>query len=298
MTDIFFNTSLTVNAYLNPCGAPNHGIGGQAMQLGQGILGMFSSKLPAGPLAMPAFHSLVNITAGMILQAQGQNAAPSFEPVQQWTAQMQGQDKASIDLGDGYTLDIDENNSQAIITNSETGETTRIWGDPHVDVDGKHVYDFWGTTTFTLENGTKITIDTEAAADNPNVYYAEKLTITKGDQAIVVDGVSQLTKGDLSVSMSNNGEMLDAVTRDGFVLHENATGSGWRSELTGEVATQADLNLTKPGQAYGPGSELPSFGELNQALSTFLFLGVVGTMIEAASANTVRALFNPFAGEA
>lgn len=309
MTDILFNTSLTVNAYLNPCGAPNRGIEGMAMQIGQGILGLYTSQLPAGPLAMPALHSLVNITAGMILQAQAQGQAEgqfalqgealaSFEPVQQWTATMQGQDKASVDLGDGYSLQIDENNSEVVITNAETGETTRIWGDPHVDVDGKHVYDFWGTTTFTLENGTKITIDTEAAADNPNVYYAEKLTITKGDQALVVDGVSQLTKGDLSVSMSNNGEFLDAVTRDGFVLNENDSGSGWRSELTGEVATQADLNLTRPGQIYGPGSEMPSFGELNQTLSTFLFMGIVGSMIDGGSSVSARAYVNPFAGEA
>ena len=113
------------------------------------------------------------------------------------------------------------------------------------------------------------------------MYFASKLTITKGDQAIVVDGVSQQTKGDLTVAMSNNGRALDAATGDGFVLHENATGSGWRSELTGQVATQADLNATKPGQLYGPGSETPSLGELSEVLSTFLFFGFASDLSDA-----------------
>jgi len=284
VTDILFNTNLTVNAYLNPGNTAHGPIDSIATQIGRGILALFSSRLPAGPLAMPALPNFVNITGGTMVG--GQCGTPTFQPTDgaQWTASMEGESQASIDLGDGYTLEIDENSSEVVIKNADTGETTRIWGDPHVTIDGKHEYDFWGTTTFTLENGTKITIDTEAAADNPNVYYAEKLTITKGDQAIVVDGVSQLTKGDLSLSMSNNGEMLDMVTRDGFVLNENATGSGWRSELTGEVATQADLNLTKPGALYGPGSTMPSLGELNQALSTFLFLGIVDAMIDGVSA--------------
>ena len=296
MTDILFsaNSSANANAQLNAAGALSRAVEGMTMMLGAGIVGIYSARLPSGPWATPALPSVVNVTAGT--WAQG-----AFRPAQQWNAQMQGQDRAAIDLGDGYTLDINENASEVVITNAHTGETTRIWGDPHVDVDGQHVYDFWGTTTFTLENGTKITINTEAAANNPNVYYAETLTITKGDQAIVVEGVSELTKGDLSVTMSNNGRALDYMTRDGFVLNENATGSGWRSELTGEVATQADLNLTRPGEIYGPGSMMPSFGELSNVFSTFLFFGVVDSMIETVSdgfSPAARPFANMFAAEA
>lgn len=297
MTDIFVNANLTVNTFLNPMGAaPNKVADGIAIQLGQTITGLFNSRLPSGPLALPAFHKFVNVSVGA--WAQASTSAPAFEPQQQWTAHMEGGDRAAIDLGDGYTLDVNENASEVVITNSDTGEVTRIWGDPHVSIDGKHEYDFWGTTTFTLENGTKITINTEAAADNPNVFYAEKLTITKGDQAIVVDGVSELTKGDLSVSMSNDGQLLDAVTRDGFVLNENAAGSGWRSELTGDVATQADLDMTRPGALYGPDSTMPSLGELNQTLSTFLFFGIVGAMGESSMASSGRASSRLFAEHA
>jgi Domain of Unknown Function (DUF1521) len=282
MTAINFNTNITVNNFLGSQAASGRPVEGFQTALGNGIMALFGAKLASGPFATPMLPSLLSIVGGMFAQAQ-QGAEPAFVPAPdaQWTASLEGEGQAAIDLGDGYSLDIDENNSQILITNAETGETTRIWGDPHVDVDGKHVYDFWGKTTFTLENGTKITIDTEQGHGNPDVYFASKLTITKGDQAIVVDGVSQQTKGDLSVAMSNNGEFLDAATGDGFVLHENATGSGWRSELTGEVATQADLNATKPGALYGPGSETPSLGELSDVLSTFLFFGFAADLGEA-----------------
>ncbi|MET1755814.1 DUF1521 domain-containing protein [Novosphingobium sp. RD2P27] len=281
MTDIQFNTNVTVNNFFGAQGLSSRPVENFQTALGNGIMVLFGAKLASGPFASPMLPNLLSIMGGMMAQAQGQQ--PVFQPAPdaQWTASLQNQNQASIDLGDGYSLDIDERSSQIIINNANTGETTRIWGDPHVDVDGKHVYDFWGKTTFTLENGTKITIDTEQGHGNPDVYFASKLTITKGDQAIVVDGVSQQTRGDLSVSMSNDGRQLDAATGDGFVLHENATGSGWRSELTGQVATQADLNATKPGQLYGPGSDTPSLGELSDVLSTFLLFGLALEMGEA-----------------
>lgn len=289
MSDIIFNTSLTVNAYISPGATGNAPIDGLAMQIGRGVLALFSSRLPAGPLAFPSLPNAFTITGGSMTQTQG---VPTFAPAAgaQWTASLEGEHQASIDLGDGYTLQLDERNSEIVIKNAETGETTRIWGDPHVDVDGKRAFDFWGTTTFELENGTKITIDTEEWSKNPDAFLASKVTITKGDQAIVVEGLSQNDLGDLSLSMSNNGEMIDMMTRDGFVLDENASGSGWRSELTGEIATQADLNLTRPGQLYGPGSTMPSLGEISQALSTFLFFGIVDTMADAFSGRSVNLL--------
>lgn len=295
MTDINFNCNpnITINNYFGASAAGTRPAGDFQTQLATGIFAAFAGQLATGPFATPALPTLFNIFAGLLQQAQGPGqggAEPSFEPQAEWSATLPEQGKAAIDLGDGYSLDIDESSSQIEIHNDNTGETTRIWGDPHVDVDGKHVYDFWGKTTFTLENGTKITIDTEQGHGNPDVYYASQLTITKGDQAIVVEGVSEQTKGDLSVSLSNDGEALDAETGDGFVLNENATGSGWRSDLTGQVATQADLDATRPGGAYGPGSDMPSLDDLSQMLSTFLFFGVATELSQAfgerASINT------------
>lgn len=268
---------------------------GQAMvtdigrQMAKGIFGKACNPLGAGPFAFGqmAMNFLVQ---GYALS----NALKAFVPVPEakWEASLTGKHTGDIDLGDGYTLQLDERNSEISIHNAETGETTRIWGDPHVDVNGERAFDFWGTTTFTLENGTKITIDTEQWGGNPDAYVASQVTITKGDQAIVVDGISQNELGDLSISMSNNGRAIDARTRDGFVLNENGTGAGWRSDLTGRVANQDDLNATRPGELYGPNSTMPSFDEIRQALGTFLLFGFALELGEALS-STPRAPFTP-----
>jgi hypothetical protein len=239
-------------------------LGGAAgLQIAAGIFANQINRLATGPFAQPMLPSSV------LLSAYG---AGRPEPMAQWSATTTGAHTASVDLGDGYSLKIDERNSEMTITNAKTGETTRVWGDPHVDVDGKHVFDFWGTTTFQLENGTKVTINTEQFGGNPNMYVASQVVITKGANSVVVDGISQNQLGDLKVSVGGNGHALDAAHRDGFMLYENATGSSWRAEH-GNIATQADLDATRPGQAFGPGSTMPSLPEFFDLLGGFLLTG-------------------------
>jgi hypothetical protein len=257
-------------------------LGQLAGQIAKGIFASYVQALGAGPFAQAMLPKTMQFQ-GVKLPQDGGKGQPVDKA--QWTATLSGGGKGAIDLGDGYTLDLNENNSEITIKNANTGETTQIWGDPHVNVDGQHAFDFWGTTTFQLENGTKITINTEQFAGNPDMYVASGLTITKGAQAIEVKGISQNELGDLSVTQSTNGRQLDDRTRDGFVLKENASGSGWRSQLTGQVATQADLDATKVGAAYGPGSEMPSLGEIKELLSSFLMLGVVSAMINSGDGN-------------
>jgi hypothetical protein len=266
---------------------PRQFSGALQLQLAAGIMGQFLNPLNAGRLGfgiLPHLFALRCFTCcnpgvpftppplpgcGPCLTP----ALPQPEPVQQWTVQSNGGGRASVDLGDGYGLKFNEANSEIEIFNAKTGEHTRIWGDPHVDVDGKRVFDFWGTTTFTLENGTKITINTEPWKGNANAYVASQVVVTKGTNALVVDGISQNQLGDLKLTMSNNGYDVDAAHRDGFVLHENATGSSWRSEHTGEVATQADLNATRIGAEYGPGSQALSLDEAFSQVGSFLLFG-------------------------
>jgi hypothetical protein len=252
-------------------------IEGAVMQIASGILGQFFRNLGAGPHAFPCLPRQFDVRCGTMPGgfngiAPGGCVMP--QPRAQWTAQMSGTNTANVNLGDGYRLEIDERSSQMTVFNEKTGERTRIWGDPHVEVDGKHAFDFWGTTTFTLENGTKITVNTEQWQGNPNAYVASQVVVTKGDNALIIDGISQNKLGDLSMTMSNNGRAVDAATRDGYTLHENATGGGWRTDV-GNIATQKDLNATAIGREYGPGSELPSLGELGEALSGFLLLGAL-----------------------
>jgi hypothetical protein len=251
---------------------------GFALQITASILGQFSNALGAGPFAFAQMPRAFDVRCGHFPggcfprpRCPGPVICP--EPKAQWTAKLDGAHTANIDLGDGNRLEIDERNSQMTIVNENTGERTRIWGDPHVEIDGKQAYDFWGTTTFTLENGTKITINTEQWKGNPNAYVASQVVITKGDNAIIIDGISQNTLGDLSVSMSQDGQSIDNATRDGFTLHENASGGGWRTE-NGSIATQKDLNATAIGREYGPGSDTPSLNELGTFMADFLMLGL------------------------
>lgn len=217
----------------------------------------------------------------------GSMSGGCFTPsTETWTASMSGEGRADIQLGDGYSLEINEASSQILIHNEATGETTNIWGDPHVDWngDGRTDADFWGTTTFTLENGTKITINTEPWGKNPNAFVASQVVITKGSNAIIVDGVSQNQLGDLSITQHNDGLSADLQHRDGFTVHENPAGHGWINPQTGEMATQEDFNITKPGAQ----PQFPPFNlNFASALTTFLLLGSVDALY-AEAANSLR----------
>jgi hypothetical protein len=260
--------------------APQQLTDAMQVQLAEGIMGQFLDPLNAGKLAFAILPEMAFPAVGV----PGERGpwmppiidlppTPRPEPVQDWNVKTNGPGRATVDLGDGYILKFNERNSEIEIFNTKTNEHTRIWGDPHVDVDGKRVFDFWGTTTFTLENGTKITINTEPWNGNVNAYVASQVVITKGSNALVVDGISQNKLGDLSMTMSENGYAIDAEHRDGYVLHENATGSSWRSEHTFEVATQADLMATAIGREYGPGSEAASLSEAIAEIGSFIMFG-------------------------
>ena len=74
---------------------------------------------------------------------------------------------------DNYKITANDDNN-VIIFNKKTGEEYNIWGDPHVNIDGKHSFDFWGKTTFNLDDGTKVTIDTTPWNGNQNATVASK----------------------------------------------------------------------------------------------------------------------------
>lgn len=164
-----------------------------------------------------------------------------------WQIFNKGDGTATIKLDGPYELRLNEKNSEIKIINTKTNEETRIWGDPHVDYnkDGKNDFDFWGTTTFKLENGTKITINTEPWKGNKNMYVANNIVVTKGQQSLVIDGLSQNKHGDLKIHQGLNGHKLDALVADGkLTLRENPNGVGWLNEK-GQMVTQHDGNRTK-----------------------------------------------------
>ncbi len=260
-------TTIATGQTANFAANANLAVNGSALMMAAGILAGGFRPLGAGPLAFGMLPAAFAIKLGTL--AQG--ATPGqLQQRAGFTAQVTGQSTAKIDLGDGYRLEIDERNSEMTIFNETTGESTRIWGDPHVDVNGDHKFDFYGTTTFELANGTKITINTEPFAGNANAYVSSQVVVTRGSNAVVIDGISQNQIGDLSVSVSNNGYAIDAAHRDGFTVLEQS--GGWQTEL-GQTVTQAEADITRPGQLYGPGSDAMSLGEAGTAIGSFLFFG-------------------------
>lgn len=156
---------------------------------------------------------------------------------------------------DTYRITCGDDN-EVVVHNKQTGETYRVWGDPHMDVDGEHAFDFWGTTTLELDDGTKITIETTPWSND--MTLASKVTITNGDYGVQISGLDTNTVGDLRIDEAPGwGRVLDAVVEDGNVLHENARGCGF-------VAVDDFGCVRKVDQRYINATDLEKGGALTE----------------------------------
>ncbi|GAA0480593.1 hypothetical protein GCM10009096_23320 [Parasphingorhabdus litoris] len=190
-----------------------------------------------------------------------------------------------IDIDDQYLLSIDEYQGEVLIDNRMTGEATRIWGNAQVNSDGMENLQFWGTTTFVLDNQTKVTAETVISELNPNAYILDRLVIVKSTRAIIVSGAGVETKGDMTVSLRSDAVSVDLDTPDNFILKENSDGAGWIAQNTGEIATQEDLDLTAPGELFGMQQSLASLSELSILFCRFLSMANISLL--------TRTLYNP-----
>lgn len=199
------------------------------------------------------------------------------------STQMQG-GKAVFE-NDNYRISAGDDN-EVLIQNKNTGETYRAWGDPHMDIDGKHMFDFWGTTTFVLDDGTKVTIETTPWGNSAEATVSSKVTITNGDYGVQITGVDTNTLGDLAIDEGKGwGGLVDLAVDDGNVLLENTFGSGFLAvDGQGKIrqVDQQYINETDllKGGALAQQFE-GAFGVLGGLLSiSFLgaFLGTLGTL--------------------
>jgi hypothetical protein len=162
----------------------------------------------------------------------------------QWTNTDVSNNQSSINLGD-YKLDLNKADSSMVVTNTKTGDTTKVWGDPHIDqhanTANKTSDMFNGPMTFMLPDNTKITVGTQAAKNNPSVSFADDLTITRGNQAYQVKGLSEQDSAGLTVQKSYDGRALDAATPDGYTIQAKRDGSGWIDPTTGQQPTGNDF---------------------------------------------------------
>ncbi|MDD2867970.1 DUF1521 domain-containing protein [Neomegalonema sp.] len=151
--------------------------------------------------------------------------------------------KGTINLGDRYSIALNEQNSVWTLTDNKYDAQTRVWGDPHVDVgnDGKTDFDFKKDSTFRLEDGTKISVGT-VPFGNGDQTMSSTLAITRGRNAIAVTGLGDKYDGanNLQIQQSRTaGRWLDSVTPDGAFTAQQA-GRGWT--IDGKPVSQQLVN--------------------------------------------------------
>jgi hypothetical protein len=150
---------------------------------------------------------------------------PPLDPCNPSNAGTRMEGGKAVFENDNYRITCGDDN-EVLVYNKHTGEIYRAWGDPHMDVDGQHAFDFWGTTTLQLDDGTKVTIETTPTSNH--MTLASKVTITNGDYGVQISGVDTHTTGDLRIDEAKGwGRVLDSVVDDGNVLTENRCGSGF-----------------------------------------------------------------------
>jgi len=196
------------------------------------------------------------VTASATITAGGCNQPSVSNPSNASTTMVGG--KVCFE-NDSYRITMGDDNT-VTINNKQTGETYQAWGDPHMKIDGKQAFDFWGTTTFQLDDGTKVTIETTPWANNPEATLSSKVTITNGDYGVQVSGVDTNQVGDLKFEETSHGRLLDAVVDDGNRLHENPSGAGF-------LAVDSEGRIRAVDQQYINETDLKKGGALQEQFS-------------------------------
>jgi Domain of Unknown Function (DUF1521) len=158
------------------------------------------------------------------------------------------------------------------VTNKLTSEMYRIQNDLRVDVDGVQAFRFEGTTTFELDDGTKITIDTKP--DKEVIYepmITSVLTIIDGlaDYGVQISGLNSHKTGELAFTEAHQKELDEWVVGGGNVLDENLAGSGFVSiDENGNIDTvdQKWINNTDIVKLYW-GSLFRQYSNMTNFLS-------------------------------
>jgi hypothetical protein len=120
----------------------------------------------------------------------------------------------TVDTG-RYTIAASTDASGTLtVTDKTTGESFKVWGDPHITTDKGDTTDFQhAPATFQLPDGTEITVN---PTNSSGVNYINNVNITKGNDAVTMTGFQQ---GDLQTqALPGEGHYLDATTPDGTVL--------------------------------------------------------------------------------
>jgi phosphoheptose isomerase len=200
----------------------------------------------------------------------------------------------SVNTGE-YTITASTKDDGSLtITNNQTGQSTEVWGDPHIKVNGQDTADFQtGPLNIQLQDGTVVHIDPTALQNG--VAHIGQVSITKGDQSVEMGGsgpdgfaggvsTSKLQTGDAAyqTALYNAPNATDiTLGADGNLYYNNANGSmgkeitakrgGGETDLDGHGGGLVGQPITSPiitdPIIINPVSSSPSSGTTPNALS-------------------------------
>lgn len=116
------------------------------------------------------------------------------------------------------------------VTNKQTSEIYLIQSNLRVNVDGVQAFYFEGTTTFELDDGTKITIDT---APQKAVDYAMLVSTAvaifdgNSDYGVLIENLDGIRAGEITFEEVTEDELADLGIGEGNALTENVDGEGF-----------------------------------------------------------------------
>jgi hypothetical protein len=127
----------------------------------------------------------------------------------------------TIETKDGYQVSLSGKQEEWTITDPD-GNSTRIWGDPHVEESDGDKWGFKESSSFIFGNN-KVTVETTQFSKNPNETLTKTITIYNGQERFSITGIDQ-NKLEL-VDWKLDAKAHDESQVDGTAYHLEPTKS-------------------------------------------------------------------------
>jgi len=178
----------------------------------------------------------------------------------------------SVNTGEYTITGSTKDDGSLTITNNLTHQSTEVWGDPHVKVNGHDIAQFQkDNLNIQLQDGTVVHIQPTATNSN-GVSHIAQVSITKGNQAVTMGGTGAngFANGVNTSGVMNDGHYQSALYNtptatdvtlgaDGNLYRDNPNGS-----MGGEITPTASGGQTELDGAGGGLAGNPSAAASSQ----------------------------------
>lgn len=189
---------------------------------------------------------------------------------------------------------------QIDVCNQVSGESYRIGGEQlQVELDDEHAFDFWGTTSFAFDDGTRLIVNTAPSNDVGDPARITRVTITCGDYGVRIGGLGS-PEGLRIDESARHGRQLDRCTDDGNLLWENPDGPGFLGLDSDGLRHEVDQDHIDRTDITRGGAELHRMKEqlrqAIQALRSLIRINLTGALLSSVRTEVVQ--HQPDMGEA